>query len=376
MMSRVKQNDGGTGRRGDGAKGIATLFAALLLLSFAPAKLSDWTTGFAQSPSRPVAQSLIKAVDSVGFTVSDADHSVEFFSKVLSFEKVSDVEVTGDEYEHLQGVFGLRMRVVRMRLGDEFIELTEYLAPRGKPIPVGSRSNDRWFQHIAIIVSDMDRAYQWLRKNKVEHASTGPQTLPDWNKNAGGIKAFYFKDPDGHALEILQFPEGKGNEKWHRLAKQPSDPEAGKLFLGIDHTAIAIGDTDASLRFYRDTLGLRVAGESENYGIEQERLNNVFGARLRITALRADSGPGIEFLEYLAPRDGRLTPGDKKANDLIHWQTRLVTSDIESAAARLRENRFNFISPGIIHFAEPVLGLKRSFLVRDPDSHAIQLVER
>lgn len=372
MMSRVKQNDGGTGRRGDGAKGIATLFAALLLLSFAPAKLSDWTTGFAQSPSRPVAQSLIKAVDSVGFTVSDADHSVEFFSKVLSFEKVSDVEVTGDEYEHLQGVFGLRMRVVRMRLGDEFIELTEYLAPRGKPIPVGSRSNDRWFQHIAIIVSDMDRAYQWLRKNKVEHASTGPQTLPDWNKNAGGIKAFYFKDPDGHSLEILQFPEGKGDEKWQRLAKQ----DTSKLFLGIDHTAIVIGDTDTSLKFYRDTLGLRVAGESENYGIEQERLNNVFGARLRITALRADSGPGIEFLEYLAPRDGRLTPGNKKANDLIHWQTRLVTSDIESAAARLRENRFNFISPGIIHFAEPVLGLKRSFLVRDPDSHAIQLVER
>ena len=28
------------------------------------------------------------------------------------------------------------MRVVRMRLGDEFIELTEYLAPRGRPIPV------------------------------------------------------------------------------------------------------------------------------------------------------------------------------------------------------------------------------------------------
>ena len=44
---------------------------------------------------------------------------------------------------------------------------------------------------------------------------------------------------------------------------------------------------------------MRVAGESENYGPEQERLNNVFGAHLRITALRAASGPGIELLEYL-----------------------------------------------------------------------------
>ena len=79
--------------------------------------------------------------------------------------------------------------------------------------------------------------------------------------NAGGIRAFYFKDPDGHPLEILWFPEGKGDPKW----QQPSD----RLFLGIDHTAIVVSDTAQSLRCYRDTLGLRVAGESENYGPEQ-----------------------------------------------------------------------------------------------------------
>ena len=105
------------------------------------------------------------------------------------------------------------MRIVRMKLGDEFIELTEYLTPKGKPIPADSRSNDRSFQHIAIIVGDTDKAYQILRKNKVTYASTEPQRLPDWNKNTGGIKAFYFKDPDGHALEILQFPADKGSPK-------------------------------------------------------------------------------------------------------------------------------------------------------------------
>ena len=219
----------------------------------------------------------------MGMTVADMDRALEFFSNVLSFEKVSDVEVAGEAYEHLEGVFGLRMRVVRMRLGDETIELTEYLAPRGRPAPADSRSNDHWFQHVAIIVSDMDRAYQWLRQNKVEHASSGPQLLPDWNKNAGGIRAFYFKDPDGHVLEILQFPPGKGDPKWHR----PTD----KLFLGIDHTAIVVGDTDASLHFYRDLLGFKVVGESENYGTEQEHLNNVFGARLRITSLRPRLDP-------------------------------------------------------------------------------------
>src|SRR5437867_12700764 len=78
---------------------------------------------------------LVTAVDSIGLTVSDLDRSVEFYSKVLTFEKVSEREVDGPDYEHLHGVFGLRTRTARMRLGDEFIELTEYLAPKGRPSP-------------------------------------------------------------------------------------------------------------------------------------------------------------------------------------------------------------------------------------------------
>src|SRR5687767_12791518 len=182
-------------------------------------------------------------------TVSDADRAIAFYSSVLSFEKVSDVEIAGSAYERLVGVFGARVRVVRMRLGDETIELTEFLAPRGRPIPADSRSQHGWFQHIAIIVSDMDRAYAHLRRHKVQHASSGPQRLPDWNPNAGGIEAFYFKDPDGHTLEILEFPAGKGLAKWRRRT-------GNALFLGIDHTAIVARDTDASLAFYRDVLGL------------------------------------------------------------------------------------------------------------------------
>jgi catechol 2,3-dioxygenase-like lactoylglutathione lyase family enzyme len=316
----------------------------------------------------PVASPQVQAVDSIGITVSDLDRSVEFFSKILTFEKVSEIEVAGSEFEHLEGVFGARARIARLKLGGEFIELTEYLAPRGRPVPIGMRSNDRWFQHIAIIVSDMDQAYQRLRQHKVEHASSGPQRLPDWNPNAGGIEAFYFRDPDGHHLEILEFPAGKGDPKWHT----PS----GKLFLGIDHTAIVVTDTDESLRFYRDTLGLKVAGESENYGIEQERLNSVFGARLRITALRAPSGPGIEFLEYLAPRDGRPAPIDARANDLFHWQTNMVAASAEAAVRAIRSRRFHFISPGVVELSDNTLGFRKGLLVRDPDGHAVQMVQK
>src|SRR5919204_4015557 len=265
------------------------------------------------------AEPLVRGVGCIGMTVSDVDRSTEFYSRVLSFEKAAEVEQAGDAAERLTGIFALRTRTVRLRLGSECIELTEYLAARGRPPPVDSRSNDRWFQHIAIVVSDMDRAYARLRAARVEHASSGPQRLPDWNPNAGGIQAFYFRDLDRHTLEVLQFLKGKGEVRWHRN---------NALFLGIDHTAMVVGDTETSLRFYRDMLGLRVAGASENWGTEQEHLNAVFGAHLRITTLRAGAGPGIELLEYLSPRDGRPMPPDGKANDLVHWQTRLVTQDI------------------------------------------------
>lgn len=309
----------------------------------------------------------VGAVRAVGMTVSDMDRSVDFYTRVLTFEPVSDVEVAGPEYEQLEGIFGVRMRVVHLRLGDEMIELTEYLAPRGRPAPVDSRSNDRWFQHVAIIVSDMDSAYQRLRRYKVRHASTGPQRLPNSNPAAGGIRAFYFLDPDGHPLEILQFPAGKGDERWHR----PTE----RLFLGIDHTAIVVSDTERSLRFYRDALGFRIAGESRNEGTEQAHLNNVAGARLRITSLRAPAGPGVEFLEYLTPRDGRPLPSDERANDLVHWQTTFVTTDVATTAERLHRLHAHPVSQGVVRLPEPALGFSQAVLVRDPDGHVIQLVQ-
>lgn len=310
----------------------------------------------------------VSNVESVGFTVSDMDKALDFYTRILPFEKVSEVEVWGHEFERLSGVFGARVRIVRLRLGSETLELTEYLTPQGRPIPVDSRSNDRWFQHIAIIVSDMDKAYALLRANKVRHASTAPQTLPAYITAAAGIKAFYFKDIDDHVLEILQFPQGKGLQKWHDLEK------SGRLFLGIDHTAIVVGDTDASLKFYEERLGLAVAGTSVNYGNEQEHLNNVFGAKLHITGLKTkQDGIAVEFLEYIAPADGRPYPKDSKSNDIWHWQTSFDAGGFESL---LNGHRTGFISSGSVLFGNGQLGFRKAALIRDPDGHAVRLTER
>lgn len=335
--------------------------------------LTNWASvqGQTISPS-PRLPGSVSYVESVGFTVSDMDKAIDFYTRILPFEKVSDTDVFGSDIEHLTGVFGARIRVVRFKLGDEILELTEYLTQQGRPIPVDSRSNDLWFQHIAIIVSDMDRAYQHLRKNKVRHASTAPQKLPEYIKAAAGIEAFYFKDFDNHILEILAFPPDKGAKKWHDLAK-----DKNKLFLGIDHTAIAIGDTDASLRFYRDSLGMEVAGNSENYGTEQEHLNNVFGAKLLITGLKTkEAGIAVEFLQYLAPTDGKSFPKDTRSSDLWHWQISFVSKNNDSLLNLLIQRKFDFVSTGLVSFDTDKLGFKNAMLVRDTDGHATRIIER
>jgi catechol 2,3-dioxygenase-like lactoylglutathione lyase family enzyme len=296
-------------------------------------------------------------------TVTDVDRTAAFFTDVLAFEKVRDVAVSGTAYERLWSLPGARARIVRLRLGREEVELTEYLTPKGRPFPSDARSNDRSFQHLAIVVSDMDAAHARLVAHGVRGVSRAPQVLPASNVAVAGIAAFYFRDPDGHTLELIHFPAGKGDPRW-----QTRD---GRLFLGIDHTAIGVRDTAASLAFYRDRLGMEVVGASLNVGTEQEHLTAVPGARVRITSLRTPAGPpGIELLEYEAPRDGRAAPPDTRANDVVHWRSTLAVGALEPTARALRDADVRFVSPEVVDLG----GSTRAVLVTDPDGHAVELV--
>lgn len=298
----------------------------------------------------------MSAVLCTGFTISDLELALPFYTNTLGCRLISDETLVGDEWDALYDLPIVQLRRVRLGLGAEQLELTQFLShPDGRPIPANSRSHDRWFQHIAIVVSDMDAAYQHLAAHEIRPVSQGPQTLPAWNPNAGGIKAFYFLAPDGHTLELIWFPPDKGNPKWQGQTA---------LFAGIDHTAIAVADTDAALPFYA-ALGLTVAGTSENYGIEQEHLNNVDGAHLRISGLAAKAGFGIEFLEYLKPRDGRPYPNPSYPHDLWHWETVIAVDHVQAVADQVVAVGGQRVSPVI----------EGRCLLRDIDGHAIRLVE-
>ncbi len=308
----------------------------------------------------------IKKVDAIGITVKDMDRSVKFYQDVLGFKILSDNEYSGADYEKLNGVFGLNIRVVRMQLGEESIELTDYLTAGGRSIPEDQKSNDLFFQHIAIVVSDMEKAFEQLKKYNVEFVSTAPQTLPVSNIAAAGIKAFYFHDIDNHNLELIYFPKGKGNPKWQS--------SGNTIFLGIDHTAIGVSSTANSQKFYQDILGIERKGESWNLGTEQEHLNNIEGASLHITGFRANEGPGVEFLQYLKPGPGKNYPADTRADDIWFWQTTLFTNDAAALYNKLKNSGYTFVSKELVHLHSNGIHTK-SFIVKDPDGHAIRIKE-
>jgi len=329
-------------------------------------------------------------LEATGFSCADAEDCAAFFCSQLGCRRLDAID-PGPGYASLIGLPGARLKLVRLALGRERLELLEVqeLGPgqrAGRPFPADSRSNDLWFQHICIVVRDLERASAPLRQaiaaGELQPISSAPQRLPDWNSAAAGIEAFKLHSPEGHCLELLQFPPDKGEARWHGL-DDASSPDPEGLFLGIDHSAIGSSDTERSCRFYEQLLGLRLGGDGVNEGPEQDGLDGLDGTRVRITGHRCPSGAGIECLDYRTPEGGRPMPADLAPQDRVHGQLRLLMGrepgQLEAIAARLEQYGGRLVSAGVVNLSAQdsrMLGFQAGLQVSDPDGHRLQLVVR
>jgi catechol 2,3-dioxygenase-like lactoylglutathione lyase family enzyme len=252
----------------------------------------------------------IRRLASFGLTTPDAHRLSEFYQRVLSFRLLEIERRSGPDFERLTGVAG-GASAISLGLGDDVVELLQFDRP-GRPYPAGAISSDLCFQHFAIIVADVQLAYQRLVSagGWTAISTDGPQQLP---ASSGGVTAFKFRDPDGHPLELLAFPDGQMPEHWQARTKS-------NLLLGIDHSAINVADSAASIAFY-EGLGLHVAARSLNTGPEQERLDAVNHAQVEVTALEPEqTTPHVELLCYRSVTRGESTI--VRSNDVA--ATRLI----------------------------------------------------
>ncbi|MGH8209281.1 MAG: VOC family protein [Steroidobacteraceae bacterium] len=251
----------------------------------------------------------------VGFAIvtTDIARLVRFYCEVLGFAAHGGERSLQLTELALLGLAGTGYRRV-LSLGRQAIWIDQF-EPAGRVYPRAIDASSLGFQHLALVVSDMAEAYARVRDiNPISHG--GPQTLPS---TAGGARAFKFRDPDGHPLELLQFPTGKTPDAWKNA--RPFD---GQIGLGIDHSAISVVNADASVAFY-GTLGLRAGKRALNQGPAQQRLDGLAGVEVAvIPMLPSVETPHLEILGYQVSKDrqGSAVRANDVAATRIVWRGR------------------------------------------------------
>jgi catechol 2,3-dioxygenase-like lactoylglutathione lyase family enzyme len=251
--------------------------------------------------------------------VRDLTAAQEFYCKILGFTRVGSIT----EDPELASLLGIqRLRCARLRLGAQEIELSECL-PAGMAYPTPHAANDPWFQHIALVTSDIAAAHAQIALHATAISTAGPTALT-------GLQACKYRDPDGHPFELLQFAPGHGNPAWQ--AKN-------RLMLGYDHTAITASNLPKTIEFYAN-FGFSETARQHNAGPAQAALDGLDHPAADIVTLKIIAGPPhVELLHYTNPHQAR----------------RRVIAAHDIAATRL-----------VLAGSAPGLALRR-----DPDGHFV-----
>lgn len=194
-----------------------------------------------------------------------------------------------------------------MTLGATRVDL-DWFDEAGSDYPAGADAASRSFQHLALVTDDVHRAWAAAREAGAGAISRdGPVTLPE---SAGGVTAVKFRDPEGHPLELIAFPDA-ASRGW-----------SGEGVIGIDHSAIVATDLNAAMCFY-EAVGLTEGKRTLNHGVTQAALDGVDDPRVDVVPMRpAARPPHVELLHYRQPVGAPCPPW--RANDVaatrIVWQ--------------------------------------------------------
>jgi catechol 2,3-dioxygenase-like lactoylglutathione lyase family enzyme len=297
----------------------------------------------------------------ISITVADLAKTAAFYAERLGFVPSTETAIDDPAFLQLLGLeAGVTTRSVTLRLGKQEIELVAF-DPPGAPYPADRASNDQWFQHVSLVVGDMTFAWNRLRCGPFTAISqSGPQLLPP---NTGSVTAFKFRDPEGHPLELIHFPQGVGAPVWQSMT--------GSDVVGYDHTAISVMDVDRSIAFYTELLGFKVGGRSLNRGVEQDRVDDLSGCEVDVVALQPAeiATPHVELLHYRTP-PGRTLSSEVRACDVASTRQVHRANDLDRLVGRLREAKVPFVSPGVVTLKDS----GRAAAIRDPDGHMIVLM--
>jgi catechol 2,3-dioxygenase-like lactoylglutathione lyase family enzyme len=141
---------------------------------------------------------------------------------------------------------------------------------------------------------------------------------------------------------------------------------------GVHHSAIHARDVDASLRFYRDGLGLQVLMDHEFDG----DWGTLFGApanRLRSVFLGDPSAPDAGIVELVA-FDGKTARSDASAREASQAGFFLLSIFVDVDETLMRLTKLGFDAPASRIRVPGPEGEVEMATVRDPDGVLVELV--
>jgi glyoxylase I family protein len=148
---------------------------------------------------------MIEQIYHVGLTVRDLDRSVRFYRDILGLQYQGEILMEGKETEAMFQRPGCRARVAYLNGAAQLqmppVELIMFLGEEIRQQPMDLFSTA--ISELCFYTDDAEGVYRKLIGHGVECLST-PQEFDFRAAGFGRSKAFYFRDPDGIILEIME----------------------------------------------------------------------------------------------------------------------------------------------------------------------------
>ena len=141
----------------------------------------------------------------VGLTVSDLERSIAFYRDVLGLEFQGEIFMEGEETDKMFRRVNCKARVAYLNGSKAVeappVELIQFVNNEVKKVPSDLFTTS--ISEVCFYTDDIDSAYKHLVDNNVECLSE-PQYFDFSADGFGESRAFYFRDPDGIILEMMQ----------------------------------------------------------------------------------------------------------------------------------------------------------------------------
>jgi glyoxylase I family protein len=132
--------------------------------------------------------------------VSDIARSRRFYTDVLGFEIVFEIDFDDAATARVMGIASCKFKGIFMKRDGMRIELIGFTDPAPDRRVRLHRSNEIGHSHLSFYVTSLDEALAELRAQGVPVDEETRQVLPS------GIECCVVRDPDGFPIEIVQVP--------------------------------------------------------------------------------------------------------------------------------------------------------------------------